>query len=117
MNKAVYINSIDEWERIKSAYKSLNEIIIFKFSPICAQSLDIEREVIKWFQKESTDNTAMVCINVISNRFLSMSIAFETGVAHESPQIIWLNKEGKVKFTASHRKIDPDELSQLLNLV
>lgn len=117
MNEPQQIKTIDEWEQFKSDNKSLNEIIIFKFSPICAQSLDIEGDVVTWFKNEMPDKLVMVLIDVIGNRTLSMSLAEQTGVIHESPQIIWLDKDGKVKYTASHRKIDSEKLSKQLSLV
>ena len=50
----------------------------------------------------------------IYSRSLSRRIAKDLKIAHESPQIIWLDKEMKVKFHASHYDINEEELNKHL---
>lgn len=117
MKKRIFINNISEWDNLKKETHDLNETIIFKFSPICAQSLDIQQDVEEWFEHEANDDNLMIAfVNVISARPLSQTIAAQTGIKHESPQLIWFNKNGEVKFSASHRRINQQTLNENIEI-
>ncbi len=53
-------------------------------------------------------------VDVIFSKSLSKRIAKDLKIVHESPQIIWLDKELKVKFHASHYDINEEELNKHL---
>lgn len=57
-------------------------------------------------QTEIDARAAVLLIDVIANRTMSMQIAEELDVEHASPQVIVL-KDGKVIHTASHVAIRP----------
>ncbi len=52
---------------------------------------------------------SVVLVDVVADRSLSLRIADELQVAHESPQIIIL-KDGEVVHTASHMGISPSTI-------
>lgn len=90
-----------------------NDIVVFKFSPICPISRRIENEFDSWFKKHKK-KLNLYKINVIAARNLSNHIADEFNISHESPQLIWLNKELKVKSHTSHYNIDETFLNDNL---
>jgi len=51
---------------------------------------------------------------VILSRTLSGTIEKDLNTIHQSPQIIWLDKDMKVKYHASHYDITEDELNKQL---
>ena len=116
MSKVLNLKESADWEKLKSELLAESEIIIFKHSPRCGVSLFIEREFDAWFKNLKADNKPIVAkINVISERPLSQKIAQELEIRHESPQAIWIDKSGKVKWHASHHSIDKSELTEILS--
>ncbi|MFA8343995.1 MAG: bacillithiol system redox-active protein YtxJ [Rhodothermaceae bacterium] len=104
------LTTVNEFEEIVSADSSEKEIIIFKYSPICPISKRIEREFDRWFESKNSDLT-LYKINVISSRTLSTHLADYFNITHESPQLIWLDEELKVKANNSHYQIDEEFLN------
>lgn len=92
-------------------------VVIFKYSPACSISYYVEKTFKKWFENlpEETKLVA-VKVNVIESRNLSREIASEFNIRHESPQAIWLDSEGSVKWQASHSSIRSEDLNSLLGL-
>ncbi len=113
--KITEIEKIEEWESLKNKTTGSSEIIIFKYSPVCGISDSVEYDFSEWFSSLS-ENTPVRCvkINVIDSRPLSQHIAGELQVKHQSPQLIWLAKDGSVKWHASHYDITPAKLTALL---
>jgi monothiol bacilliredoxin len=104
------IKSDFDWQQLKENLNS--EILIFKYSPMCGVSFSVERKFNNWLENLPGDED-LICarLNVITARALSREIAEELGITHESPQLIWLDHEGKVKWHASHYDITEDELN------
>ncbi len=50
-------------------------------------------------------------VNVVDSRDVAQQIARDTGVRHESPQVLVLAPEGKVLWHASHHSIDDQALA------
>lgn len=116
MKKIVHVHNIAEWGRLKEEASGAEEIIVFKFSPFCGSSYTCERLVDEWFDRLEDDKD-LVCvkIDVIASRPLSQYIAEEYNIRHESPQAIWLDLNGTVKWHDSHFSITEETLSGLLN--
>ncbi|PCJ66076.1 MAG: thioredoxin family protein [Bacteroidetes bacterium] len=96
-----YSTSID----IASLLSSDSPVIIFKHSNRCSIS-DIAFRRIKDARQELNSSAKFTLIDVVANRSISLQIAEELDVPHESPQVIVL-KNGKVVHTASHMNIRP----------
>ena len=116
MKKALSLKSIEEWNTVKKQADNTAEIIIFKYSPMCGISYSVETQFDKWLAKLKEDkNIIVVKVDVIFARELSQVIADETAIRHESPQLIWLDKDLKPKFSASHYDITKTALDKLVN--
>lgn len=107
------IHTIEEWNARKK--ESSGEIIIFKFSPICAISESVEKDFDSWILQQPNDRITCYKVNVIDSKPLSRKLADEVGVFHQSPQVIWLTDKRKVKWHASHYDITPRNLSENIN--
>ncbi len=109
------IKSVDEWENIKTGIRGESELIIFKYSPYCSISANVEDDFDKWI-KTLPAGVELDClkVNVISERSVSQIIAKDLKITHQSPQVIWLDKNFNVKWNASHYQITEKELTSCL---
>ena len=108
------LKSIEEWDNIKTGSTD-SELIIFKYSPYCSISASVEEDFDQWVKSLSGEpKINFIKINVISERSLSQKIASDLKILHQSPQLIWLDKNQDIKWTASHYKITSKELSSKL---
>lgn len=90
---------------ISSLLKNNKPSLIFKHSNRCSiSSMALSR--MKSSKKELDQVFDIYLIDVVENRPLSLKIADETGIQHESPQAIILN-QGNVVYSASHMSITP----------
>lgn len=109
------MNEIEDWEKIKN-HNDYTNVIIFKYSPYCSVSRSIEREISKWAVKIK-DSSSMIFteIDVVSSRNVSQAVAADLGIKHESPQVIILDKDGKVIWHESHYFISIDKIEKHLS--
>ena len=109
----------EDWAIFKKENLSKNNIIIFKLSPVCGVSHTAEFEISKWLKTVSdNENFVIAEIDVIFSKELSRSIADEFSIVHQSPQLIWINKEGAVEFNIDHYDITSSTLKEKsLNLL
>jgi len=113
----IKLKNKNDWEEFKSKAAEGNELIIFKFSPVCGVSYYAENIFNDWADKlQDSNKVRLLKVNVISARKLSQQIAEELNVTHESPQIIWLNMDLSVKWNASHYEIKEEEMNINLHL-
>lgn len=111
----VNLSSKKEWKKFFSRPLNDFEIIIYKYSPICNLSNSIDVLVNGWI--EANRNRAeflFIKINVILSKSLCKEVEKDLNVKHESPQIIWLDREKQVKFHASHFNITVEEMNRNL---
>ena len=110
-------NKIGNIEELESFYASNNskDKIIFKFSPICPISFMAEKKFDSWVKNLNNAKEIEVAkVDVINSRSLSQLIEKQTNIRHESPQVIWLDKKGKVKWDANHYSITKGALDEQL---
>jgi len=113
--KIVKLKNINDWEEFKKEAFAGNELIIFKFSPVCGVSLYIDTIFQKWADGLEDSNRLKISkVNVITSRSLSQQIARELNINHESPQVIWLKTNLSVKWDASHYEIKEAEMDKNL---
>lgn len=86
-------------------------VMIFKHSTACPVSWAAHLQVTKFLKDHPAFPLYMV--SVIQQRPASNQIAEQTGVRHQSPQIILL-RHGKVAAAISHGQITAGELHQLI---
>ncbi len=100
MSKYIEIRTGEDW---KSFLGEDTEKIIFKYSPVCGISSSTEAGFENWLSKAGdTSGYSIAKIDVIFSRELVREIAAKLGVKHESPQLLWLNKDNSIKLHASH---------------
>lgn len=103
---------LNQWENVKKE-PTQKEMVIFKFSPTCPVSHSVEREFDQWISKHADELTCLK-VDVIRSRPISQHLADEFGVRHESPQVLWLTTDRKVKWSASHGQINAQALDRNL---
>ncbi len=98
------------WERSKQGKNAL----IFKHSTRCSISAAAEEEMVKF----TTDVIAnglpleIAQVLVVEHRPVSLQIADDLGIGHQSPQVILL-QGGQVVWNASHWSITSQKLSEI----
>jgi len=111
--EVVNLSDKKEWKELIKNFSNNYELIIYKHSPICGLSHSAENVVNGWCKKHPDNNDIKILkVDVINSRTVSRKIAKDLNIIHESPQIIWLDKEMKVKFHASHYEINEEELNK-----
>jgi len=85
-------------------------IFLFKHSTRCPISARARSE----FQRFADEHPEVACreVAVIEQRPLSLAIAEQTGITHQSPQVL-LFVSGKVVWHASHGQITREALQQI----
>ncbi len=113
--KIVKLKNINDWEEFKKEAMAGNELIIFKFSPVCGVSFHAENIFKNWaVELQESSRLRLSKVNVITASKLSRLIAAELNVNHESPQVIWLRMDLSVKWNASHYEIKEAEMDKNL---
>ncbi|MEX2456457.1 MAG: bacillithiol system redox-active protein YtxJ [Balneolaceae bacterium] len=98
---------------VEKLLKNTDKIqIIYKHSFTCGVSV-MAKPVVEEFLEEYKDKADFHFINVKQNRPVSNYIAKVTGVRHESPQILIINK-GEVYWSESHGMIRKDRIREAL---
>lgn len=97
-------------EQLQNLYNQSDEqaVVIFKHSTRCPISHGAASEMDKVLQKPP-QNIAFARVLVVENRSVSLRVAKDLAVRHESPQVIIL-KNKEVLFRASHRDITEDRV-------
>ncbi len=105
----------NEWKELIKNSSNDFELIIFKHSPICHLSNAAEVVISDWSKAHSDyKHIKILKVNVVFSKSLSRRIAKDLKIVHESPQIIWLDSELKVKFQANHYDITVEKLNEHL---
>jgi len=111
MTEIIELKNIEQWENLRKDLAFDGELVIFKFSPICSISSMVEEDFTLWSSSMEEDKRIKLAkVNVIDEREVSRKIAEDLKVQHQSPQVIWLNGNSKVKWSASHFDITKESL-------
>lgn len=109
----IELKTLNDWQNLKS--QNEKRIILFKYSPICSLSFTAGRILEGWSSGISADESIIIAkVNVIQQRDISNKIESETGIMHESPQVIWFNQDGSVRWHESHFGISELSLNKQL---
>ena len=104
------ITSVDEWQQLNTQ----DSLIVFKHSTTCPVSANALKEFEDYLSQEPKKNTDYVLVKVIESRPVSNQIAEDTGIKHESPQIIYLQK-GEPVWNTSHWSITVEHMKAVLD--
>lgn len=98
--------------QFQSLVDNRSDFAVFKHSTRCSiSSMAKSRLERNWLLPD--DTLPVYYLDVLNYRFLSNHIAEQTGVKHESPQmIVW--KEGAIVYHASHSAISADALAEAI---
>jgi bacillithiol system protein YtxJ len=106
-------HSIDEYKAVLADSEEL-PLFVFKHSTACPVSAMANRSFEKF--AENAENARFAKVLVIQNRDLSNYIAEQTGIRHESPQVILFYKNKPI-WHESHWSITQKSLQKALENV
>ena len=101
----VPVSGPEEWERLRERSRT-EAVLVFKHDPPCSISVVAYRQLARLGREIPT-------IDVARAKKLSRTVAEETGVRHESPQVIVL-RNGEAAWSASHFAISADAVAEVL---
>ncbi|MGB0850253.1 MAG: bacillithiol system redox-active protein YtxJ [Bacteroidia bacterium] len=97
---------------IQAQIKDSKSAIILKHSNRCSiSSMALNRMLSS--QAELDESAHVYLIDVVANRALSLKIADDLNINHESPQVIVI-KNGEVVHTSSHMGVNPKKVLSYL---
>lgn len=99
----------EHWQALKD---SADPVILLKHSSTCGISLHAHSRVEEGLLSGEIDRDVHLLI-IQESRPLSALITEESGVTHQSPQLIIMHK-GKAIYDASHQAIMPDTIAKAL---
>jgi bacillithiol system protein YtxJ len=116
MAEVIILNSIEGWEQLKKEITPGEELLIFKFSPVCPISSMVEGELNTWLSGLPEDyNLKFAKLDVVESKEVSTKVAADLEIKHESPQVIWLTGGLKIKWCGSHYDINKNKLKAVMN--
>lgn len=107
------ITSIEEWNQVFQ-HSDERPVVVFKHSTTCPVSANAYKEFNNYLGGNPRSDVDYLFVKVIESRPISNQIAEDTGVKHESPQIIYIDKKAKV-WTASHWSVTKAHISAVLD--
>ncbi len=112
------ITSIESWQDIWEAQAGgAWPLLIFKKSPICPTSFAAEAEFQRFVQALPETASLRICsVDVVGQRPVSLKIAEDTGISHQSPQALLVASKQNVLWHESHSEITQDSLSKAVKL-
>jgi bacillithiol system protein YtxJ len=103
------LDTLDTWRDAQEQSAS-GPVLIYKHSSICPTSARAEKQM---RQVAEEHNVPVYRVVVQESRDVSDRIAEDTGVRHESPQLLIL-QNGDAVFDASHHRVKADRVREQL---
>lgn len=107
------ITTVEEWEAALQQ-SNTRPLVVFKHSTTCPVSANAHEEFNSYLADKPREDVDYLFVKVIQSRPVSNKIAEDTGVKHESPQIIYIDKGAKV-WTASHWSVTKAHIGAVLD--
>ena len=109
------ITSIDE---LNDCLESTSErpVFVFKHSTRCPISSGANSRVAKFLEGKKDENGGVpefYLLKVVESRAVSNALAEQLGVAHQSPQLILIDK-GRSVWNTSHHNINADNIEKAI---
>jgi bacillithiol system protein YtxJ len=101
-------NSDEDFRQLLEA-SGERPVFLFKHSTTCPFSRGMFRQFTEFSEQEPGPEYWRVLVR--ENKELAQEIARQSGISHESPQVI-LFRDGKAVWKASSRGINPDNLAR-----
>ena len=110
-----HLTSLEQLEQcIQASFAQV--VLLFKHSTRCPVSTAADNNFHKFAESEMAERLRLVHLDLIAHRDISNAIATKTGIAHQSPQAIYLI-DGKAVWHKSHLAITPEELTRGLEAI
>lgn len=104
------LRSASDWESLIAESRT-RPVLVFKHSTICGISAHVLEDFLRFAGNDGLVRIGVV--HVVEDRALSDAIAEQTGIRHETPQVIAIRNERPI-WHASHWSIDLEELDRRL---
>lgn len=103
-------------EQWQEAFERSNDhlIVVFKHSTTCPVSANAYQEFSNYLADKPREDVEYLFVKVIESRPISLQIAEDTNIKHESPQIMLLDKKEKV-WSASHWSVTKAHITAVLD--
>lgn len=107
------ITELNEWEAL---WENSGEkpVVVFKHSTTCPVSANALKEFESYLEDQPNSEPEYVLVKVIESRPVSNQIAVDTGVKHESPQILWI-KNKEQQWNTSHWSVTKAHMTAVLD--
>jgi len=115
MNDTFYLPE-DPEEAVRDLREASREtpVLLFKRSPVCGVSRNVESELGRLLEKRGDAGGLLVVrLNVLSRKALARGITDLLGIAHASPQMV-IFKNGEVCWHGSHYALSEATLDDYL---
>jgi len=107
------ITTAEQWEQAFERSKD-HPVVIFKHSTTCPVSANAYEEFSNYLSDKPRSDAEYLLVKVIESRPISLQIAEDTGIKHESPQIMLLQNKDKV-WSASHWSVTKAHIKAVLD--
>lgn len=117
MSTPIDLRKTTEWATLwdELAGNDTRNCYVFKHSPYCPMSRYVDSIVQAFASELSSQNAVAVFrVDVVNDRAVAQTIAADTGVRHQSPQVILLGPERRVIWHGSHYGINDESLRKTL---
>ena len=107
------ITTAEQWE---SAFEKTSDrpLVVFKHSTTCPVSANAYKEFKSYLEDKPRQDVDYMLVKVIESRPISLQIADDTGIKHESPQIMFLDQKAKV-WSATHWAVTKEHITAVLD--
>lgn len=107
------ITTQEQWQHIFEQTAE-QPTVIFKHSTTCPVSENAYNEFSNYLADKPRQDIQYFLVKVIEARPISLQIADDTNIKHESPQIMFIDKKEKV-WSASHWSVTKAHISAVLD--
>lgn len=97
------LESLSSWEELLEGSKQ-KPVLVFKHSTRCSISVMALDRINRSWKEETGKHFSAWYLDLLNYREISSRIAIDTGVEHQSPQLLLL-KDGKCMKAESHQAI------------
>ena len=110
-----HVRELKSFKAMKKALKKSKRepILIFKHSTICPINARAAYRFNQWIEDQGDDKPKIYFVKVIESRPVSLELAKNLSVKHESPQIL-LIKDGESRWDTSHEDITAENIDKAL---
>jgi bacillithiol system protein YtxJ len=113
--EGLHVSELKSFRAMEKALKKSNKepILIFKHSTTCPINARAAYRVNEWLEEKGEDKPKIYFVKVIESKPISLTLAKDLDVIHESPQIL-LIENGKSHWDTSHADITAENIEEAL---